>query len=263
MKSLFSSWSVRIGSLVLIPLFILLPYRQEFLWRLSDGSLAPVSVVRYRFFWNPPWNGTLDIARLLWEIVLLAIVVMVGYRFEEARRDRQPVRRRPPRRQQRRPRASAKRSSSDPLPAARVYRESEWKIEVRELERDLPPRPCPSCSRTGFYGPKEESGRHFRMCKFCGFYQTVGKEPYYLRPCVHPCGQVREIAGAPEITWLPAGATSFVCSGCREEAQVSSSTVSSPTQDTDHPWWRVPQDLTRQEYVRFWLASGAPGSVFL
>lgn len=39
--------------------------------------------------------------------------------------------------------------------------------------------PCPKCGVVGFYGPRgDTSGRKYRACKFCGFWQEVGGKPY-------------------------------------------------------------------------------------
>ncbi len=80
---------------------------------------------------------------------------------------------------------------------------------------------------------------------------------------MHPCGLIREVAGAPYITWVVPDQTSYYCEFCKGEAAVAESLITSPAEDGDHPWWRVPQQLSHEEYVRFWLANGAPGRVYL
>lgn len=49
--------------------------------------------------------------------------------------------------------------------------------------------PCPSCKSVGLYGPKlsvdettKEINRIYRACKFCGWWQDVGGEPYFCIP---------------------------------------------------------------------------------
>lgn len=76
--------------------------------------------------------------------------------------------------------------------------------------------PCPNCGIYGFYGPKSdkkdvveivkkegelkfknqvelfkhlEGSRHYAGCKYCGFWQDVGCEPYFCYPIYcHSCG---------------------------------------------------------------------------
>ncbi|UCC47879.1 MAG: hypothetical protein JSV41_10395 [Gemmatimonadota bacterium] len=237
-----TTWAFRIGLILLVPICIYLPWRQEFLWRVAEDTTVPIRAVRYRFFWDPPLDASLDLGRLAFELLVLAVIVMLVYQYERPGRRETPV------------------ATSPTL----AYSEVAWSAEMRERDRGDQPRACPACRRTGFYGPREdEAGRHYRMCQFCGFFQSVGEARAQLRPCVHPCGLVREVAGAPYITWVPREQLSYYCESCKGEAAVAESLVTSPAEDADHPWWRVPQQLSHQEYVRFWLTNGAPGRVYL
>lgn len=241
-KHFLSSWAFRLGLILLLPICVYLPWRQEFLWSVGEGTAVPISAVRYRLLWDPPWSSSLDVGRLAFELLVLAVLVMLVYQYE-----------RPGRRE---PRVAASPTLE--------YLEAAWSAEVRERDRGGQPRACPACRRTGFYGPREdEDGRHYRMCTFCGFLQNLGQARTQLRPCVHPCGLVPEVAGAPHITWVLSDQLSYHCDFCKGEAAVAESLVTSPAEDADHPWWRVPQELSQQEYVRFWLANGAPGCVYL
>ncbi len=241
MGDFFRSWSLRLGLLLLVPICIYLPWRQEFLWRTGD-VLVPISALRYRFFWDRPWNATIDVGWLLLEFLMLAAVVALAFRLERARRPHRAV-----------------------VPALRLtYSEDDWQEEKQQLEAGADPGACPVCGRTGFYGPRDdEAGRRYRMCSFCGLLQNVGEAPTQLQPCVHSCGEVGTVAGAESITWVEPGKTYYGCPGCGREAEVEASLVIGPADDPDHPWRRVPQGLRQPEYVRFWLANGAPGQTFL
>jgi len=75
------------------------------------------------------------------------------------------------------------------------YTESQWEEDMR-LNKFCSKHPnwfysgctipCPNCQSLGFYGPKvtvnETTGeiiRRYRGCKFCGFWQDVGKGKSY------------------------------------------------------------------------------------
>jgi hypothetical protein len=144
-----------------------------------------------------------------------------------------------------------------------LYSAADWNAELREKQAGGAPRACPHCRHTGFYGPRESGGQRYRMCSFCGFRQDVGSAPQHLRPCVHGCGRVLQVAGAPLITWVKAGEVSYQCEHCGEVADVAASLVMSPESDVQHPWRQVPQGLTQQGYLRYWVSSGAPGRAYL
>ncbi len=239
-RQLLSSWSLRIGLLLLLPILLYLPWRQEFIWRVGEDGAVPVQAVRHRFFWDPPWNSRLDVLRLLSELVALAALVMLAYLYEKTwRRARRPTK------------------------DEQAYIEKDWQEEVRRRDEGHPPSACPTCGRTGFYGPREDSaGRHLRHCSFCGFQQSVGGKPTRLIPCVHDCGKVSWIAGAPQIVWIAGEQETFECQFCGSSAEVEVCKVTSPVDDPIHPWWDVPQNLSREEYALYWLRNGAPGRVY-
>lgn len=240
MKRLFASWSIRVGLLLLVLVLTFVPWQQEFLWNSGD-AVFPVRALRYRAFWNPPAEATIDVGRLISQVLVLAVLVFVVFRFEQYLR----------------------KPGWRPRGRTEPYSEADWAAEIRERDQGGP-YPCPSCERSGFYGPREdESGRHYRLCNFCGFMQSVGDAGAELRPCVHNCGKVSQIAGAPYVTWIRPQETSYICEFCGESTDLADSLSNSPALDQHHPWWAVPQEFSRQEFVRFWLNNGAPGQVYL
>jgi hypothetical protein len=238
---LLSSWSFRIGVVLLVPLALLVPWRQEFLWRSGD-AVFPVRATRYRLLWDPPLDASLDVGRLVAQLLVLGILVAGGYQFERLR----------------------KRPKWAPPGAMDAYTAADWNAEVRERDAGAPPHPCPACNRVGFYGPRDDgAGRRYRLCYFCGFRQDVGAAALKLKPCVHGCGKVPQVAGAPRITWVGVEQYTYRCEYCGAEVEVVDSLAAIPAYDTQHPWWEVPQGLSQEEYVRFWLRNGAPGHVYL
>jgi predicted RNA-binding Zn-ribbon protein involved in translation (DUF1610 family) len=240
-KGLFSGVSLWVGALLLVLIGLFPPWRQEFLWREGD-AVFPVRALRYRPFWEPPAEATLDVPRLVSQIVVLIVLVFLAYRFERWLR----------------------RPKWQPSGKTAAYSEADWNHELLEIRRGAGPFPCPACGRVGFYGPREgDSGARYRQCNFCGFRQFVGEAPVELRPCVHRCGKATIVAGAPLVTWIQANLTSYRCEFCREETDLADSLSSSPALDPHHPWWQIPQDFTRPQWVRFWLNNGAPGREYL
>ncbi len=104
-----------------------------------------------------------------------------------------------------------------------------------------------------------DPGRKFRACRFCGFWQEVGKKPVRFRPVAHDCEEWPQCAKAPYIWWVEPNEKWFNCVYCGKRAPVEGSNpfakgvlVRAPSDDQDHPWWRVPQNRPYQFYYRFW-----------
>lgn len=241
MGAFLRSWSLRLGLLLLIPICLYVPWRQELPWR-SGEVVVPISVRRYRFFWDRPWNSRLDRRRLTLELGVLAVVVALAYQFEKSRRPQRSM-----------------------VPALKLtYSEDDWQSETQQLDAGADPGACPICGRTGFYGPRDDgTGRRFRQCTYCGLRQNVGEAPSQLRACLHDCGSVPTVAGTPMITWVEAEKNFYTCVGCGREVDVDVNLATSPADDPDHPWRLVPQGLSQRAYLRFWLANGAPGRMIL
>jgi len=141
------------------------------------------------------------------------------------------------------------------------YTEQEWDEDSYRLfgER-IDPESCPTCGRTGFFGPRAaDPGVKFRCCRFCGFHQVVGEEPVQMLPVVHRCGDWPECAKAQYVWWVHPDVQRFKCPFCRRESDVSSRNVftpgllvDSPSAAQDHPWRKVPQNRSYGYYQRFW-----------
>jgi hypothetical protein len=116
------------------------------------------------------------------------------------------------------------------------------------------PTPCPACGRVGFYGPRVAgpTGVRLRACRFCGFYQVAGGPPARAHPTAHGCPDWPEIARARYVWWAAPDETSYLCPFCQETVQVGDHATGVPSEDPNHPWWRVPQGKTRFYYARFW-----------
>jgi hypothetical protein len=104
----------------------------------------------------------------------------------------------------------------------------------------------------GFFGPRVVGVVRHRACRFCGFYQEVDGPAARATPTVHGCGEWPEIARAPYIWWAAPGEASYTCSFCRGTVEIGACTVTPPSEDRKHPWWRVPQGRNRFYYARFW-----------
>lgn len=241
MVAFLRSWSLRLGLLLLIPAALYLPWRQELLWRSGD-VVVPIRALRYRFVWDRPWNANIAVGRLTLEFGVLVVIVALAYQFEKSGKPQRAV-----------------------VPALTLrYSEADWQSERQQLDAGSDPGVCPICERTGFYGPRDDgAGRRYRKCVYCGLLQNVGEAPVQLRACVHDCGAVPTVAGTPMITWVEPDKNFYTCDGCGREVDVDVNLATGPADDPGHPWRSVPQGLSQREYVRFWLAHGAPGRTFL
>ena len=142
-----------------------------------------------------------------------------------------------------------------------TYSEQDWDEDSYSLfgER-TDPKPCPSCGRTGFFGPRAaDFGVKFRCCRFCGFHQSVGEEPVQLLPVVHECDDWPICAKAPYVWWVKPDVQRFACPFCERDADVRGKNVfqrgilvDGPLAESDHPWRKVPQGRPYGYYQRFW-----------
>src|SRR5262249_40038870 len=101
--------------------------------------------------------------------------------------------------------------------------------------------------------------RMYRLCKFCGFSQTVGSAPKTLRPTVHGCTAWRSFAGSPYIWWVGSNEANYVCAFCQRTVDVATHLIQRPVDDQSHPWWQVGQAFTFDQALAFWTAEGRPG----
>jgi hypothetical protein len=134
------------------------------------------------------------------------------------------------------------------------YTPAAWDEECFSLFAEgRDPAPCPSCGRTGFYGPRVgPTGERFRACRFCGLHQDVNGPPTRARPSIHRCSTWPEIARAPYIWWLAPGREEYHCPFCDQTVQLAATLGTVPSDEPQHPWWKVPQNRTRFYYARFW-----------
>ena len=140
------------------------------------------------------------------------------------------------------------------LPDDVPYTNADWDEETFAVFAEgRDPSACPRCGRTGFYGPRvsDSVGRH-RSCRFCGFFQRVDGEVEQATPVVHGCDAWPTVARAPYVWWLEPGDTGFTCLFCQADVSADDAATTSPLDNDDHPWWKVPQQRTRFYYARLW-----------
>lgn len=137
-----------------------------------------------------------------------------------------------------------------------TYTEDDWDSEMAALF-SKGPISCPHCSRSGFYGPREAEGpRRYRACKFCGFWQDIGQPPVTNKATVHDCEEWPDVAGAPYIWWVHPDEETYACPYCGMDVRVAKALVTPPAEDSSHPWWQVPQEMTLDEAAEFWATQG-------
>jgi hypothetical protein len=134
-------------------------------------------------------------------------------------------------------------------------------------EKHEPPPKCPACDRTGFYGPRirPTKPRHYRLCKFCGFFQNVGEFSMTLIATVHGCPHqpLHQILGAPQIQWVRLDERKPTCFACEGQYDAANHVVTRPVDDAKHPWWAVPQGQSYDEGMAYWRRVGLAGWVHL
>jgi len=141
----------------------------------------------------------------------------------------------------------------------KTFSASDWDEEFRAIfARREPPRACPACHRSGFYGPRKSDDRVYQMCKLCGLYQAADDTPVQLIATVHDCRGWPEIVGAPYVWWVQPQEEDYQCPYCGSAVKVSSVTVRRPVDNPDHPWRTVPQAMTFEEARHFWVEHGQP-----
>ncbi len=161
----------------------------------------------------------------------------------------------------------------EPSPAGASFTDADWEDEFYALMAEqAAPQACPECGRTGFYGPRALDGKpKFRGCRFCGFFQEVGREPSRLQPVAHDCQSWPEAAGAPYIWWISSDEKWYTCNYCAKRVAVTGANtfmkgaaVRAPADDPNHPWRKVPQNASYDTYYRLWEKwPSTKGRVFL
>jgi len=140
-----------------------------------------------------------------------------------------------------------------------TFAASDWDEEFRAVfvRRESPP-PCPTCRRSGFYGPRKAGDRSYWMCKFCGLYQALGQKAVQLIATVHGCPSWPKTVGAQYVWWVQPNEGGYECPACGSEVTVSTAIVTRPVDDPRHPWWAVPQEMSFEEARLFWVQHGQP-----
>ncbi len=137
-----------------------------------------------------------------------------------------------------------------------TYTKKRWLAEYAALDAGADPASCPSCDRTGFYGPRGErpAGTDARRaCKFCGRWQRIGEDSFFAVPTVHSCRNGPTILGAPQIWWELPDKELFDCPTCKAKGlTIEHWRTEAPRDDPDHPWWRVPHGLSQEAYKQWW-----------
>ena len=138
---------------------------------------------------------------------------------------------------------------------ALAYSLDDWTAENLALNEGKPPVACPCCARIGFYAPRRaEDGRHYRACKYCGFWQDIEKPPHEI---------IRfECAGTDHwyADWKEPH-ESWTCPQCQRIFRPRDS-VAWPVDDATHPWRAAPTSGSQAEYQQFWEMYGCEAPVF-
>ena len=146
-------------------------------------------------------------------------------------------------------------------PDSSTFTEKDWEDQFYALMGEqADPLPCPDCGRAGFYGPRALDDKpKFRACRFCGFFQEVMQQPTRLQPVAHDCDDWPDAAGAPYIWWIPKSEKWYTCNYCARRVAVTQANafmkgaaVTSPDDDPNHPWQKVPQDASYDTYYKLW-----------
>ncbi len=158
-------------------------------------------------------------------------------------------------------------------PSSSTFTDQDWEDQFYALMAEqADPLPCPDCGRAGFYGPRALDGKpKFRACRFCGFFQEVMQQPTRLQPVAHDCDNWPEAAGAPYIWWIPKSEKWYTCNYCARRVAITQANafmkgaaVTSPADDPNHPWQKVPQNASYDTYYKLWENWPATkGRVFL
>jgi hypothetical protein len=124
----------------------------------------------------------------------------------------------------------------------------EWDAENGALPKGEPPAPCPVCRRRGFYAPRAAQARRYFACKFCGYWQDVGKPPHEI--IRYECnGTDHAVADWKQ----PTG--SWSCPMCARQFSPKEA-VPWPNEVPNHPWHSAPTEGEQSDFVEFWRRQG-------
>jgi hypothetical protein len=124
--------------------------------------------------------------------------------------------------------------------------------------------PCVQCQREGFYGARLADGdRRYWLCKFCGYYREVGKQPVQLRATAHRCANQYRVLGELYVQWVQAHEDPLICQSCNHRVSVAEASITRPIDNKSHAWWQFPQGLSTDQAIEFWRRAGQPGKGYL
>lgn len=136
------------------------------------------------------------------------------------------------------------------------YTQADWAQEVQALREGDDPPPCPGRDRRGFYAPRgDDDGRQNRACKFCGFWQDVGKPPHTIIRYECPHGNGWGVADwkEPHESWD--------CLHCGKH-YTPDEAVACPLERPNHIWHKAPEEGFQEDYNRFRVDLGLPPRPF-
>lgn len=136
------------------------------------------------------------------------------------------------------------------------FADVDWLAEDAALKAGAEPPECPQCLRRGFYAPRFAApNRRYRACKFCGFWQDVGKPPQKIVrfECHHPDGTAVADWKEPTESWT--------CPKCRR-AFSPGEAVPWPADNPSHSWNNTPQRGSQADYVAYWETQGVKPPTF-
>ncbi len=128
--------------------------------------------------------------------------------------------------------------------------EAEWDQEDTALKNGADPAPCPQCRRRGFYAPRWATpSRKYFACKFCGYWQDVGKPPHEIirYECRNNDGHCVADWKEPQESWR--------CPECGKTFDPQEA-VEWPADDPDHCWHSAPEQGTQDDYKTYWQSKG-------
>ena len=148
------------------------------------------------------------------------------------------------------PKETTRRASAVPKPENVRYTEYDWSKEDADLKRGKHPQPCPRCTRRGFYAARlAPPNRKYRACKFCGFWQDVGKAP-------HPI--IRYECSGSDGHWVADWKEpheSWTCPTCGRR-YTPEQAVAWPAEEPTHWWNQAPKAGTQADFIAFWRDKG-------
>lgn len=129
---------------------------------------------------------------------------------------------------------------------SRLRSVEEWDQEDQALKAGGDPPPCPQCQRRGCYAPRfAEPSRKYFACKFCGYWQDVGRPPD--RTIRYECNQLDHSVA----DWKYPTNEAWQCPCCTRMYQPEDA-VAWPAASAGHPWRSLPEAGSQAEFSQTW-----------